>query len=268
MKWIVQEFLNKNENVERMKKALEQEKSPFLFVRINADNSLTVLDKKTRLPLEDSEVILTSFLAEGDITGYGSKTLSLILESLSISPGSFLNPRFEMEVIRDAIGEELLNSSFSIGELQELNPSWESFFIRPTGNTKLFTGMCLSKADFLQWKERENRPGSPYEGQLLMISEKKLIQEEYRFFVINGEVITGSSYQINGEANQSFIPTSEVWEYAKRMVNRFDLATAFVIDVGKTSEGMKVIEYNNFNTSGLYQCDEVMIVRAMENYKR
>lgn len=36
-----------------------------------------------------------------------------------------------------------------------------------------------------------------------------------------------------------------------------------VFEENINKEGLKVIEYNNINTSGLYGCDEVEIVRAI-----
>lgn len=47
------------------------------------------------------------------------------------------------------------------------------------------------------------------------------------------------------------------------MINQFPLAQAFVIDIAETNNGFKVIEYNNMNTSGLYDCDEILLVQAI-----
>ena len=261
MKWLIQEFLNQNENVERMRKALERQATDYLLVRLNEDNSLTVLDVESRLPLDDTEDVLWEFLHDGSITGYGSKRFDKALKPLQIEPGSFSNEEFEMEEIQKRVGDQLLNKEFVIGELQELNPTWEQFFIRPTGNTKLFGGMTVTKEEFEEWKERENHPDSAYCGQSLMVSETKRILAEYRFFVIGNRVITGSSYKVDGKLNSSQSPANDVWDYAQKMVDRFRIAEAFVIDIAETREGLCIVEYNNFNTSGLYACNEDLIVR-------
>lgn len=267
-RWLVQEFINFNENTERMIKALKREKDEFLLVRVNADKSLTVIDNDTRLPLDDSDEIIKAFLSDAYVSIYGSKALATIINQFKVTPGSFLNEKFEMEVIWEHIHDELLNDSFIVGELQELNPPWESFFIRPTGNTKLISGICVSQKELKEWKDREDNPDSAFIGQTLMVSELREIQEEYRFFVVGGEVITGSSYMVNGVRDISIKPAQAIWEYAQKMVNRFDLATAFVIDVAKTDKGLRVVEYNNLNTSGLYGCDEYKILQAIrELYK-
>lgn len=263
MKWLIQEMLNNSENVERMRKAVENEHEEYLFVKIEPDESLTVLDSKTRLPLQNSKNVLTTFLSSGNIIGYGSKKLDQIMRQLGVYPGSFSNPNFEMDRLRDEIGNELLNEGYQVGELHELEPKWERFFIRPTGNTKLFGGMTVTNAEFREWKKRESHPTSPYIGQSLMVSELKEIEAEYRFFVVNGSVITGSSYIVNGQRDITKKPPAEIVSYAQHMVNRFSLSTAFVIDIAKVKNGMKIVEYNNFNTSGLYHCNEIEIVRAI-----
>lgn len=266
MKWMIQEFLNHNESVERMREALVRCNQEHLLVRLNGDDSLTVLDAESRLPIDDSDIILDEFFSNGQITWYGSKRLDSVLRRLQVKPGSFTNENFDMAVIREEMGEELLNSDFLIGELHELEPEWDAFFIRPTGNTKLFGGMVVTKEEFHEWQERENHSDSAYHGQLLMISELQEIEAEYRFFVVDGKVVTGSSYRVDGQLNTNVAPPDAVVTYAQRMVERFALADAFVIDVAETKRGLRVVEYNNLNTAGLYQCDEVAIVSALNRY--
>lgn len=266
MKWVIQEFLNHNESVERMRKAVIRSDQESLLVRLNGDDSLTVLDVESRLPLDDSDEQLTRFLSTGHVTWYGSKRLDNVLRRLQVKPGSFTNENFDMAVIRKKMEEELLNPNFVIGELHTLEPEWDAFFIRPTGNTKLFGGMVVTKEQLQEWQERENHPESAYQGQLLMISELQEIQAEYRFFVVDGRVVTGSSYKVDGQLNTNVIPSDAVVSYAQRMVERFALADAFVIDVAETKRGLRVVEYNNLNTAGLYQCDEVAIVSALNRY--
>lgn len=266
MKWLIQEFLNHNESVERMREALVRCNQEHLLVRLNGDDSLTVLDVETRLPVDNSDRIFNEFVSTGAVTWYGSKRLDKVLQRLQVKPGSFTNDNFDMTVIQKEMGEELLNPDFLIGELHELAPEWDAFFIRPTGNTKLFGGMVVTKEQFHEWQERESHSDSAYHGQLLMISELQEIQAEYRFFVVDGKVITGSSYKVNGKLNTTLAPSDAVATYAQMMVERFALADAFVIDVAETNKGMRVVEYNNLNTAGLYQCDEVAIVSALHRY--
>lgn len=263
MKWLVQEFLNNASNYIRICNALDECSTEYLIVRINNDFSLTIIDKDLKVPIDNSNEILNSFIKDESIMVYGSKALANISDDMGLNPGSFMNESFEFDVFQKELGDELLNSEIFFGELSTLQPIAEQFFIRPTGNTKLFNGMAVTKKEFLEWKERENNNKSPYVGQTLMISPLQKIKVEYRFFVIKQEVVTGSSYKVGDKVDDSIRPPIEVVKYTKQMVEKFPLAEAFVIDVAETEKGLKVVEYNNINTSGLYGCDEIAFVNAI-----
>lgn len=190
---------------------------------------------------------------------YGSKTFAKIAKDMKLEPGSFMTEQFEFEVFQRALGNELLNNEIITGELATLYPIAKDFFIRPIGNTKLFTGMTVTKRDFLDWQEQENKDDSSYIGQTLMMAPLQIIKVEYRFFVVDQKVITGSSYKVNCSRK----PSATIMRYTEQIVYKFPLAKAFVIDIAETEKGLKVVEYNNINTSGLYGCDEVAIVHAI-----
>ncbi len=263
MKWLVQEFLNNPTNMIRVSNALDKYSVEYLLVRVNKDNSLTIIDKEKMIPIDNSQKLLQEFILDEQVMIYGSKAFANIAKDMELEPGSFMTEKFEFEVFQKALGNELLNNEIYIDELSKLCPIADEFFIRPTGNTKLFTGMTITKKEFLEWKERENWEGSPYIGQTLMIAPIQEIKAEYRFFVVNQKVITGSSYNVGGKFNTSLKPSSDIVRYTEQIVDKFPLAKAFVIDIAETEKGLKVIEYNNINTSGLYGCDEVEIVRAI-----
>ncbi|MES5837591.1 ATP-grasp domain-containing protein [Bacillus cereus group sp. MG11] len=263
MKWLVQEFLNYNPNTMRMLTALEKCSIEFLIVRVDKDNSLTVIDKETKIPRDDSDRILKDFICNEQVMVYGSKTLANIAKEMSLEPGSFMNDQFEFEVFQQVLGDELLNKDFIIGDLWELNPIDEEFFIRPTGNTKLFTGSTVTREEFLLWQKQECRGNSPYLGQKLMISPIQEIKAEYRFFVVNQNIVTSSCYKENNVMSMVPKPSDELLSYTMKMINKFPLAKAYVIDVAETNNGFKVVEYNNINTSGLYDCDEILLVQAI-----
>lgn len=263
MKWLVQEILNETTNILRVIKALDACSTQYLLLRLNKDNTLTVIDIESKIPLDNSDKILKEFINNEKVMVYGSKEFAKIADNMKLNPGSFANENFEFEVLHKELGVELLNNNFIIGELSSLQPTAENFFIRPTGNTKLFTGMVVSKKDFLEWQKRETREGSPYTGQTLMISPLSTIRAEYRFFVVGQKIVTASSYKIGERQDISIKPSNEIIKYADKIVEKFPLSEAYVLDIAETDEGLRVIEYNNINTSGLYGCDEVAFVKAI-----
>lgn len=265
MKWIVQEFLNDSSNMLRIINALETLGVEYLLVKVNKENTLTVLESESKLPVDNSTEVLNDFIKNNQIIIYGSKTLSNIANEMKLKPGTFMNEYFEFDVFHLHLGKELLNQEFYMGELWDLEPKEEIFFIRPTGNTKLFTGMVITKEEFDTWKKREDPKNSPYQGQKLMISPTQEIVSEYRFFVVDQAIVTFSSYKSHNVMNVSMIPSKELTQYTMDRIKQFPLDKAFVIDVAETTNGYKVVEYNNINTSGLYGCDELALVQALNN---
>ena len=49
---------------------------------------------------------------------------------------------------------------------------------------------------------------------------------------------------------------------------RYAPAPVFVLDVGETEAGLRVVETNCFNSAGFYWCDLHAIVRAVNAYLR
>jgi hypothetical protein len=76
------------------------------------------------------------------------------------------------------------------------------------------------------------------------------IFSEYRFLVVDGEVVTGSQYK-----------------YAQSMVDLWNPNRAFAIDIALTKNGYKVIEINSINSAGFYHCDIGKFVNAINNMK-
>lgn len=263
MKWLVQEFLNSGSNIRRVSSALDSSHTQYLLIRLNKDNTLTVIDKENLLPLEQSDDIISNFIAGEKIMVYGSKAFSEKAVAMDLSPGSFMNGKFVFDVLREKLGEELLNFHFTTGELWDLKPTEDRFFIRPTGNTKLFTGTVVTAAEFCTWQENETRGSSPYDGEILIMSKVQEIHEEYRFFVVNNKIVTYSHYQTNGNFDKEKIPSVELVAYANKIIHHFPLANAYVLDIAVLEEGFKVIEYNNINSSGLYGCNENLFVQAI-----
>lgn len=108
----------------------------------------------------------------------------------------------------------------------------------------------------------------------VLVSEIVSWQDEYRCFVVDGEVRTLSVYFRNGklaDAADDSWPISEA-EYceAKDFAQRVLDATAgsyppgFVLDVGCIDErGWAVLETNPANASGIYDCDPLEVLKAV-----
>ena len=92
----------------------------------------------------------------------------------------------------------------------------------------------------------------------------KEILAEYRFFIIEGQVVTGSQYKIGDRVQSSTIIPSDIYQYASEQAARWQPNRAFAIDIAQTHQGPKIIELNSANSAGFYACDIGKIVDAVE----
>lgn len=68
---------------------------------------------------------------------------------------------------------------------------------------------------------------------LILVSNCKTIAQEYRFFIVNREVITGSQYKLNDELNVKVGYSQEAYEVALEMAkNAWQPDIAYACDVG------------------------------------
>jgi hypothetical protein len=111
----------------------------------------------------------------------------------------------------------------------------------------------------------EDESGDSLSGEtLVQICRPKVIYGEYRFWIVNGEIVTKSVYK-HGDTIM----------YAAEVDERFDqfvmdcLAIwqphrAFVIDVCDTPEGIKIVEINTINAAGFYAGNVQSLVLSLE----
>lgn len=146
-------------------------------------------------------------------------------------------------------------------------------FIKPF-REKFFTGVVVeSTAD----KEKVQLATSFVNDERLekiWVSPCKKIDREVRLFVINGEIVTGSTYKINGAGNHQKIDyNDEAYKFAKEIlgfwrhdgtlsVKTIDI-DGFVLDIGKVDNNWYIVELNNMNSAGFYRCDTDAIIRYL-----
>ena len=101
---------------------------------------------------------------------------------------------------------------------------------------------------------------------LCCTSPGKRIYREYRFFVVNGKVVTGSQYRVGLRVFSTECNEKDVIRYAQKMVDLWSPDVGYVLDIADTPEGFKVIEVNCLNASGFYACDMGKVVFALEEF--
>jgi hypothetical protein len=104
-----------------------------------------------------------------------------------------------------------------------------------------------------------------------VVSSPKNVIDEYRFFVIDGHVLTGSQYRVNRQLKYRSLDWGTEHTNARMAARDFAKlyhpADVFTLDVCKTDDGaFSIIEYNCFNASGLYACDHDLLFRTVSDF--
>jgi hypothetical protein len=204
----------------------------------------------------------------------GATTLNRVAKERNWRPGTFLNDNFDFEIWRDGYGADcVLNGDArvcTIGEAHTLDVT-EDVFVRPTDDSKAFTGQTMDAEQFKIWYNHINKlsdiqkGNGPRSDTQIVVSSVKNIKAEYRFFVVNRTVVTGSMYKLGNTVMSSSRIDEHVRRFADEMTFHWEPADAYVIDVAETDQGMKVVEINNINSAGFYDCDVQKIVMAIED---
>lgn len=155
-------------------------------------------------------------------------------------------------------GELLLKKDFLFNTLGNS----DCIFVRPNTGYKLFTGKVLYKETY----EKDIDKMGFYDVQpedMCVIAEPVNIYQEYRFFVVDKQVVTGSLYKENDETKYSKEVDSKYYDYASEVADVYQPEVCFVLDIAITTDGeIKLLELNSFSCSGLYECDTNKIVEA------
>lgn len=162
----------------------------------------------------------------------------------------------------------LLNSNAQLIPMENaLHLSFDrDMFIKPSRDLKAFNGGIIQKGTTIESFIKSSQYQSFYIDETVVLSEVKEIYSEYRFFVVNKEVVGGSQYR---KGNQSYLNgdiASEVLQIAKEYALLYEPNSIFTMDIALTSEGYKIIEYNCWNASGLYHCNGQKVFFAVNEF--
>ena len=183
-----------------------------------------------------------------------------------------MNENFHYSKWRENLGENLLNYDAIVCRFDEVMQYFaDDFFIRPCEDTKSFTGEVYSWKKFDSWRTEVLNINNDFtmlkKDTMVSYCSVKQIFSEYRFFVVDGKIVTASQYKRGNTVLHNANIDQYIIDYANEMINTWQPARAFVIDIASTPNGCKVIEINNFNSAGFYACDVGKIVEAIEDMK-
>ena len=256
MIYIIQENLFKEYNYDKLIRTMIRHRFDFEIVKLNP-KTLDFNIKSDRT----------------DVFCFGAVVMAKKAANKGWKYGSMLDDNHDFDVYSKGFGQEnMLNGLGFITDFQE-NLSFgdsDRVFIKPIQDNKAFTGATFTKES---WKEFYN-VHIKSKGIIKMSSDNKVliapirkIQQEVRCWVVGGKVITSSLYKRGNDViwlnydNETFYT-----EFAQKMVDKHQVAEAFVIDVCLANDELKIVEVNNINSAGFYDCDINKLIQSIDDH--
>ena len=249
MLWIVQEDLDTQNRRGDLLGALERLGIPFLAVKVSRNKI------EPDVP-DDGRKIITN----------GSIMLSNIARERGWSPGSRLNESFNYEVWADKYQDMILNKGASVSSLRDAKMEGLSAFARPILDNKSFNGRVFSREEFakMQSDSLSGAPGSPSPDMKILLSVPKMIGQEHRHYIVDGEIVSSSRYKLAGRPNFQEGADERVLRVVRQAIARWVPARAFVLDTYIAGDEVGIMEVGCICHAGLYEADIMRLASSLD----
>jgi len=263
MHWVIQNNIHRESGYDEFITALDRNNISYDLVKV--------------VPF--SHELIPDVNPPNPVIGIGSYTMEQISKRKGWKPGLFTNENFTYEIWSERYKGYILNDDaivVSFGDsihlykedMEKVKFHYD-LFIRPCKDGKEFAGMINTWEWFQNWAKKVLDLNDDYyktitKDTMIMVAGVKPIQSEYRFFVVDGKVITGSQYKQGNRVIYSECIDENIIKFTQKMVNIWQPDIAFVLDIAMVKEGLKIIEINCMNGSGFYACNMAKVVDAIE----
>lgn len=199
-------------------------------------------------------------------------------------PGAYMDEKnLRCSTYYTYFGQYLLNNKYfllSLGELirrrKEILEYFDSdgdLFVRPDSNMKSFRAgvFNLNVLNTIQSLGSELKRD---ETTLILVSGKRAIAKEWRFFVYKNQIITGSLYLVGEERIDETINGGYLESYLSNVLKTVDWypESLYTVDICESEDELYLLELGSFSCSGEYGCDLNLIIEvgakaALEDYE-
>jgi hypothetical protein len=147
------------------------------------------------------------------------------------------------------------------------------YFVRPVEDSKTMSGTVLTGAELrataaavMELPTERLVAGRLAPDTELLLSTPTTIQKEWRVWVVAGDVVTWSLYKMAGQMVVRQEIDQDALDFVRSMIEANPgYSEAYVIDVCRTEEGLRIIETNCINASGYYDADLQKLIGAIES---
>jgi len=259
--WVIQSNKIKTSQTLLLIEALSRLGEPFVDVAV---------DTETGLLTEVPEELGT------DLIPYGSTYLVKVAQQLGwrhlffdeekFNVAAWLKNRPDM-LNADAKISTIAAVRRDIGPLLMMHPV--DLFIRPTRDLKDFAGHVIKTDEFARWADRLAVGDCEFDDTLeIAVSVVKPIQMEWRYFIVDGQIVTGSVYRHGGQPLRQRELDGEVLAEAQTMADIWLPHPCCCMDLALCGGELRVVEFNGLNASGFYDHDVEAFAKAVSAYCR
>ena len=198
-----------------------------------------------------------------------------VLDDQIWTPGAFASvSRFFCSHYYSHFGRFLLNRDYIMlpyGELPRCRELLfntlgrnDTLFVRPDSPLKLFAGMTITRATFDRDYEFMGFYEFPIES-MVVVSSPKSIVSEWRFVVVDRNIVTGTQYIERNEKISRIADDPNALDFAKSVLTtEYEPDPVWVLDVCKTDDNnYHLLEIGGFSFAGLYASNKDAVVRAV-----
>lgn len=256
MQWLLQDF----EDTRKLADALDRLEIPYSWHKV--------------VPFVGDLVPEPNVVDPNSVVLFGSYTLWRFAEKKAYQPGIFKLRPFVHE---GTWHPYLLNGADALFLYvrdipARLNNDGKHWFLRPVDDSKEEPGNVKSTSEILQLAEKVLRldekeipNGSLRHDTLLMLTKPVRILREWRLWVVDGKVVTYSLYKEGARVVYRHEIDEDAHVFGQKMVDlNPGYAQAYVIDICRTEEGLKLLETNCLNAAGFYAADLVKLATAID----
>ncbi len=242
MKFVIQHNLMNNEQLLKVNNAIKN--FPHIFVGLIPFSREITSDE----PIDGDEycpygsTLLTNLAYENGWKGLYFDLKLFDYEVFTSNRTDMLND-FTVLTVEDAV--------------QFMYKSTKDWFIRPVKDLKQFSGQVINSKSCHDWLLDAMECASSGSYQLdkkdkVVISPVRNIQAEWRYFIIDRKIVSGSMYRAHGQLRKQEELNEDVLKEAQSFADKWLPHECCVMDLALVDDEVKVIEFNCINSSGFY----------------
>lgn len=256
MQWILQQF----EDTEKLADALDRLGIPYSWHKVVPFIGELVPEPEVR---DRQSVVM-----------FGSYALWRYAEAKSLNPGVFRIAPFVHEkpwqpFMLNGPDAKFLHISEIEAKLPDDGCHW---FIRPVadskeqaGNVKVAAEIRVMARKVMVLDADEIPHGSLRPDTLMMLTPPATIYKEWRIWIVNGVVVTHSLYKEGTRVTYRYEIDDDALEFAQMLVELNNgYSPAYVMDICRTEDGLRLLETNCINAAGFYAADLVKLADSID----